>query len=146
EWKTRHEKAEGLEEAVRQRYTAAETAVRERAEAKKPAAEKALRQQVQRIDQLIERVHRRAEADELTLKEADKAAKDLRAAIETPLTVPHHEREYLVERLKAALAVLGPKLHELREMDGWKRFANAAVQEELIAQAEALAKKYDLEK
>ena len=31
-------------------------------------------------------------------------------------------------------------------MDEWKRFANAAVQEELIAQAEALSKKYDLEK
>jgi hypothetical protein len=60
--------------------------------------------------------------------------------------VPHHEREYLVERLKAALAVPRPKLHELREMDEWKRFANAAVQEELIAQAEALGKKYDLEK
>ncbi|HXT32189.1 MAG TPA: DUF349 domain-containing protein, partial [Vicinamibacterales bacterium] len=94
----------------------------------------------------IERVHRRAEAEDLTLKEADKAARDLRAAIETPLSVPHHEREYLVERLKAALAALAPKLHELREMDEWKRFANAAVQEELIAQAEALSKKYDLEK
>jgi uncharacterized protein DUF349 len=146
EWRTLHEKTEGLDEAVRERYTAAETAVRERAEAKKAAAEKALRQQVQRIDQLIERAHKRAEAEDLTLKEADKAARDLRTAIETPLTLPHHEREYLVERLKAALAALAPKLHELREMDEWKRFANAAVQEELIAQAEALAKKYDLEK
>ena len=146
EWNTLRGRSESLDEAVQQRYTAAETTVRERAEAKKAAAEKALRQQVQRIDQLIERVHKRAEAEDLTLKEADKAARDLRAAIETPLTVPHHEREYLVERLKAALAALAPKLHELREMDEWKRFANAAVQEELIAQAEALGKKYDLEK
>jgi len=146
EWRGLHEKTEGLDEAVQQRFTAAEAAIRERAEAKKAAAEKALRQQVQRIDQLIERAHKRAEADDLTLKEADKAARDLRTAIETPLTLPHHEREYLVERLKAALAVLGPKLHELREMDEWKRFANAAVQEEMIAQAEALSKKYDLDK
>jgi len=146
EWRALHEKTEGLDEAVLQRYTAAETAIRERAEAKKAAAERAIRLQVQRIDQLIERAHKRAEAEDLTLKEADKAARDLRTAIETPLTLPHHEREYLVERLKAALAALAPKLHELREMDEWKRFANAAVQEELIAQAEALAKKYDLEK
>ena len=146
EWRGLAEKTDGLDEAVQQRYTAADTAIRERAEAKKAAAEKALRQQVQRIDQLIERAHKRAEADDLTLKEADKAARDLRSAIETPLTLPHHEREYLVERLKAALAVLGPKLHELREMDEWKRFANAAVQEEMIAQAEALSKKYDLDK
>jgi Domain of Unknown Function (DUF349) len=146
EWRSLKDKSEELDDAVAQRFTAAETAVRERAEAKKAAAEKALRQQVARVDQLIERVHKRAEAEDLTLKEAEKAAKDLRAAIETPLNVPHHEREYLVERLKAALGVLAPKLHELREMDEWKRFANAAVQEELIAQAESLAKKYDVEK
>jgi hypothetical protein len=146
EWRTLKDASEGLDEAIDQRFTAAETAIRERAEAKKAAAEKALRLQVARIDQLIERVHKRAEAEDLTLKEAEKAAKDLRAAIETPLNVPHHERDYLVERLKAALGVLAPKLHELREMDEWKRFANAAVQEELIAQAENLGKKYDLEK
>jgi hypothetical protein len=146
EWRGLREKAEALDETIDQRYTAAETAIRDRAEAKRVAADKAIRQQVQRIDQLIERAHKRAEAEDLTLKEADKAARDLRSAIETPLTLPHHEREYLVERLKAALAALAPKLHELREMDEWKRFANAAVQEELIAQAEALTKKYDLEK
>ena len=146
EWNGLKEKSEGLEDAVAERYAAAEKTIQERADARRAAAEKTLRQQVQRIDQLIERAHRRAEAEDLTLKEADKAARDLRGAIDTPLTLPHHEREYLVERLKAALAALAPKLHELREMDEWKRFANAAVQEELIAQAEALSKKYDLEK
>ena len=146
EWRSLKDKAEGLDEAIEQRFAAAEAAIHDRAEAKKAAAEKVLRQQVARVDQLIERVHKRAEAEDLTLKEAEKAAKDLRAAIETPLSVPHHEREYLVERLKAALGVLAPKLHELREMDEWKRFANAAVQEELIAQAESLSKKFDLEK
>jgi Domain of Unknown Function (DUF349) len=146
EWRSLHEKTEGLDEAVHQRFTAAETTIRERADARRADAEKAIRQQVQRIDQLIERAHKRAEAEDLTLKEADKAARDLRTAIETPLTIPHHEREYLVERLKAALAALAPKLHELRELDEWKRFANAAVQEEMIAQVEALGKTYDLEK
>src|SRR3954467_15612364 len=146
EWAALRARSESLDEAVQPRYTAAETIIHEREAAKKAAAEKLIRQQVQRIDQLIERVHKRAEAEDLTLKEADKAARDLRAAIETPLTVPHHEREYLVERLKAALPAPAPKLHELREMDEWKRFANAAVQEELIAQAEGLSKKYDLEK
>ena len=36
---------------------------------------------------------KRATADDLTLREADKAARDLRTAIETPLTLPHHERD-----------------------------------------------------
>jgi hypothetical protein len=60
--------------------------------------------------------------------------------------LPHADRDALVERLKAALALLAPRLHELREMDEWKRFANAAVQEELIAHTEALRTKFDLEK
>jgi len=111
EWASLREKSDAVDEAVQQRYSAAETTIRERAEAKKAAAEKALRQQVQRIDQLIERVLRRAEAEDLTLKEADKAARDLRGAIETPLTLPHNERDYLVERLKSALGALAPKLH-----------------------------------
>ena len=42
--------------------------------------------------------------------------------------------------------MIGPKLHELRELDEWKRFANAAVQEELIARAEALRAKYPFDK
>lgn len=146
EWQSLKDKSDGLDEAVVQRFAVAETIVKERAEAKRLAAEKALRQQVVRIEQLIDRVHRRAEAEDLTLKEADKAARDLRAAIETPLSLPHYEREELIERLKAALGALAPKLHELREMDEWKRFANAAVQEELIAQTEALRTKFDLEK
>jgi hypothetical protein len=146
EWNDLDRRSEGLDESARQRFANAETTVRERADAKRAAAEKALRQQVQRLEQLIDRVHKRATADDLTLREADKAARDLRAAIEAPPSLPHAERDGLMDRLKAALAALAPKLHELREMDEWKRFANAAVQEELIAQTEALRTKYDLEK
>ncbi len=51
-------------------------------------------------------------------------------------------QQAMLDRLREAQGVIGPKLHELREMDEWKRFANAAVQEELIARAEALRAKY----
>ncbi len=59
--------------------------------------------------------------------------------------MPAREQHALAERLKAAMAVMAPRLHDLREMDEWKRFANAAVQEELIAKAEALRAKYSLD-
>ena len=120
--------------------------MRERADARRAAAEKTLRQHVQRLEQLIERATKRSTSEDLTLREADKAARDLRAGLENPPVLPHAERDALVERLKTALGALAPKLHELREMDEWKRFANAAVQEELIAHTEALRTKYDLEK
>ena len=146
EWHDLRGRIEGTDETVLQRFAQAETTIRERADAKRAAAEKTLRQQVQRIEQLIDRVHKRAEAEDLTLREADKAARDLRAALDAPPALPPQEREALVERVRAALGAVGPRLHELREMDEWKRFANAAVQEELIAHTEALKTKYDLEK
>jgi hypothetical protein len=146
EWNDLKGRVEQIDEATAQRFATAETTIRGRADAKRAAAEKVVRQQVQRLEQLIDRAQKRAAAEDLTLKEADKAARDLRGAIEAPPAVPQPERDALVERLKAALATLAPKLHELREMDEWKRFSNAAVQEELIAQTEALKTKYDFEK
>src|SRR6185436_2121036 len=81
-------------------------------------------------------------AEDLTLREADRLVRDLRVALDTPPALSERELHALVERVKAAQAAITPKLHELREMDEWKRFANAAVQEELIAKTEALRAKY----
>ncbi len=146
EWSELLTRTDAVEPGAADRFARAETTIRERAEAKRAAAEKALRQQVGRLEQLIERVQKRVDAEDLTLREADKMARDLRGAIEAPPALTHPERDALVDRLKGALALLAPRLHELREMDEWKRFANAAVQEELIAQTETLRTKHDLDK
>ncbi len=142
EWQAIVPKSEGLDPLVADRYGSAEARVRLRAEERRAAAERAVRQQIQRMEQLIERATIRATAEDLTLREADRLARDLRSALEAPPAGPEREQHALVERLKAAQAAVTPKLHELREMDEWKRFANAAVQEELIARTEALRTKY----
>jgi Domain of Unknown Function (DUF349) len=116
--------------------------VRQKDEERQAAVERTERQHVQRLEQLIERAQKRSAAEDLTLREADRLVRDLRSAIDTPLEGNREAQQALVERLRAAAAVVAPKLHELREMDEWKRFANAAVQEELIAKAEALRVKY----
>jgi uncharacterized protein DUF349 len=142
EWRTLHARIDGIDNAIEERYRTAEASVHAREEERRAAAERTLRQQVQRIDQLIERVQKRAPAEDLTLREADRAARELRAAVDAPPQLEEREQQALMDRLRAALGVLSPRLHELREMDEWKRFANAAVQEELIAKAEALRPKY----
>ena len=141
-WRSLERTSDGLDPAVAERYAAAEARVRLRAEERRAAAERAIRQQVQRVDQLIERATIRATAEDLTLREADRLVRDLRTALDTPPALSERELHALVERVKAAQATITPKLHELREMDEWKRFANAAVQEELIARTEALRAKY----
>ena len=138
EWQSLAAQADGLDETIAARFAEATARVRHREEEKRAAAERTLKQQVQRVEQLLERVTARAAAEDLTLREADRAVRDLKSAMDAPPQVAAREQHALAERLKAALAVVAPRLHDLREMDEWKRFANAAVQEELIAKAEAL--------
>jgi hypothetical protein len=148
EWASLAGHAEGLDSAAAQRFADAERRVADRAAERQAAQERAIRQQVQRMDQLIERAQTRAAADDLTLREADRTLRDLRSAIDVQTGIAgisDRERHDLVERLKAALSVVTPRLHDLREMDEWKRFANAAVQEELIARTEGLRAKYQLD-
>jgi hypothetical protein len=142
EWRSLLAQSDALDAAVTERYAAAEARVGQRAEERRAAAERTRRQHVQRIEQLIDRVARRAAAEDLTLREVDRLTRELRMAIEAPIDLQDRERQALLDRLKAAQTALGPRLHELREMDEWKRFANAAVQEELIAKTEALRAKY----
>ena len=136
EWAALQPRAEGLDPAVAAAFDAASARVREREAEREAAAERAMRQQLQRAEQLVERAQKRAGAEDLTLREAERLVRDIKAALEAPPA-----DQALVERLRSASAALAPRLHELREMDEWKRFANAAVQEELIARVEALRAK-----
>ena len=142
EWAALVTRSEGLDEAVSQRYEQAVARVVQRAEEQHAAEERTLRQQLQRIEQLIERAQKRSTAEDLTLREAERLSRDLRGAIEAPAPVEKEQQAALLERLKAALAAVAPRVHDLREMDEWKRFANAAVQEELIAKTEALRARF----
>jgi hypothetical protein len=146
EWQSLIGQADGLDPATVERFNEADARVKHRAEEARAAAERTLKQQVQRVEQLLDRVAKRAVAEDLTLREADRAVRDLRSTIDAPPRLGARDQHALVEKLKAALAVVSPRLHELREMDEWKRFANAAVQEELIAKTEALRAKYNFDK
>jgi hypothetical protein len=127
---------------IRARFDAAAARLAAREQERREAEEKKTRDNLRRLERLCERVAKRAAADDLTLREADRAAKELRAAIDETGPLPtKKDREAILDRLRAALAALAPRARELRELDDWKRFANAAVQEELCARTEALLKK-----
>jgi hypothetical protein len=147
EWDGLIQRADALDSTITERYSAATEAVKRREEERKAAAERSVRQQVQRVEQLIDRAGKRAGAEDLTLREGERLARELRSTIETlagatPAIKDDRERHALLERVRHAQGELSPRLHDLREMDEWKRFANAAVQEELIARTEALRVKY----
>jgi hypothetical protein len=141
-----------IDGAKAQRGAQQEAAEREakekQAQARAREAEVRRRQQtIARAQALAGRLEALARAEKPTLREVERALRDERATLEALATVPERkEREALGDRLKAARAALFPKAQELREADEWTRWTNAAKQEELCRQAEALLGDEDLEK
>jgi hypothetical protein len=140
------------EEAATQRGAQKEAAEREakekEAQARAREVEVRRRQQtIARAQALAGRLEALSRAEKPTLREVERALRDERACLDALATVPERkERDALSDRLKAARGALFPKAQELREADEWTRWTNAAKQEELCRQAEALLSEEDLEK
>ena len=128
--------------AVQDRYRQASAQIEQRLADKRQSEEKTQRDALRRLERLAERLEKRATADDLSLKEAERGVKELRDAIDNPGTLPtRDDRDRVLERLRAAQTALVPRARDLREADDWRRFANATVQEELCARVEALLQK-----
>ena len=121
-----------VEAALAAREAARETARREAV----AQAQQSLLGQLQRLS---ERARRAIEADTITLREGDRLMRDIGAGLEilakTELTGNIEEAAGKLRTLQEQVA---PRVRELREMDDWRRFANAQRQEQLIAMAEAI--------
>jgi hypothetical protein len=91
----------------------------------------------ERAAQALERL---AAIPDATLKAFDRALREARASLERLEGLPGTpEREAVRSRLEQALPPIVARAQELREADDWQRWANAGVQEQLIAKTEALA-------
>ncbi len=91
------------------------------------------------LHRLAERARRASEADAMTLREGERLMRDLATAI----TQAHEVTESAdFHRAAADLTAwqekIAPRVRELREMDEWRKFANAQRQEQLISMAEAI--------
>ena len=124
---------------VADRLSAVERALDERAAAAREAALKAQHELAAKLLRLVERAKRGAEADGVTLREGERLMRDISAAFdEAAHAETNREIQDAVGRLRSAQEKVAPRVHELREMDEWRRFANAQQQEQLIAMAEAI--------
>ncbi len=107
---------------------------------------RARKEALARMHNLLGRVEPLAAKDDLSLKAADRALKDVKNAFGAMPPLPSKQDfEDVMTRLKAVQAALTPKIQELREADDWKRFANVAIQEQLCARMEALKVTEDLD-
>ena len=75
----------------------------------------------------------------MTLREGERLMRDLGAALdEAGRSESSKDLQDATARLRSLQETIAPRVRELREMDEWRRFANAQQQEQLIAMAEAI--------
>jgi hypothetical protein len=108
--------------------------------AERDAAADAAREAVLvQLRRLSERARRVADAEAITLREGDRLMRDITAGLEAATSAGSSKAlDEAATELRDLQARVAPRVRELREMDDWRRFANAQRQEQLITMAEAI--------
>ena len=110
-----------------------------RESARRDAVARARQDRVNQLLRLAERARRAAEAETVTLREGDRLMRDINTGLdEIGRGEMTREIEEAAAKLRSLQEQVAPRVRELREMDDWRRFANAQRQEQLIAMAEAI--------
>jgi hypothetical protein len=92
-----------------------------------------------RLTQLAARAEGLVRTPDVTLKAAERALRDVRAALAGLPPLPSRAaHEEISSRLKSAQTTLAAKVQELRELTDWQRWANLGLQEQLCTKMEAL--------
>jgi len=132
---------------LRLRFEAVEARLQARRLEAREEEEQKAKENRSRLAALAQRLEGLVKTEGLSLRDADRAVRDARAAIEDPGPLPSkHDKEALQARIDAARKALFPRLKDLREEAEWKHFANVDVQEDLCRKAEALKDTGDFEK
>jgi len=129
-----------VDETITARYASAETRLAAREAAAHEADLRARREGLARMHNLLGRVEQLAAKPDVSLKAADRALRDVRAALSAIPPLPNKaDHDDVLTRLKAMIDALTPKVNELREVDEWQKWANVTIQEQLCAKMEALS-------
>ena len=105
----------------------------------------AQRQNVTRLEALCARLHDLANAESFDAKIARRELQKAEAAIADPGPLPPSERPPAwAKRVSESRDELLRRLRQAEEADEWRRWANVAVQEEIIRRVEALLDSNDL--
>ncbi len=122
-----------------ERSAAAEARVIARETESREADRRARRDGLNQVQQLLARVEPLTTRNDLSVKLAERALRDVRAALAAVPPLPtKQDYDEVVRCLKAVQGTLTPKLQELRDLEGWQRWANVGLQEQLCEKMEAL--------
>jgi hypothetical protein len=124
---------------LNERYSAAHTRVITRDTESREADRRERRDALNRLHQLLARIEPLASTSDLSAKAAERGLRQVRVTLTAVPPLPsRQDHDDVVRRLKAVQVALTPKLQELREIEGWQRWANVGIQEQLCEKMEAL--------
>jgi len=127
------------DEALVERFAAADSRLTVRDHEAKEADRRTRREALAHINELLDRVEAVASNDDASSKAVERALRDVRGALGRVPPLPSKpDYDGVMRRLKAVQAVLNPKLQALREIEGWQRWANVGIQEQLCEKMEVL--------
>jgi hypothetical protein len=126
----------GRQQVEAQARSAAEESARAAVRVKKEAAA--------RLERMCSQVEKLLSSEETPLGKLERALREVRSMLAAmPPLGSAREHDTFEKRLRAAQAELVPRVQGLRDTDRFQRWANAAVQEELCARMEDLARQAD---
>jgi hypothetical protein len=133
-----------LDEATAARLAAIEGRIEARDAAVREARTRHQHDNLTRLQKLCDEAEALAQSEHLTLRDAERVLRDIRTALDAPGPLPsRQDQQAVVSRLKAVQSQVFPRVQDLREADGWERWANAGVQEALITRLESLREQAD---
>jgi len=139
EQRVRDEAERPAREAAAQAAQEAAAREAERRRINEEAEARNRRESLNRMNQLIGRVEALLQKEDLSLKAADRALRDVRAALgDIPPLPSRQDFEHVSTKLKAVQEAIAPRVRDLREVAEWQRWANVGIQEQLCEKMEAL--------
>ncbi len=98
-----------------------------------------------RLQGLCDEMEKTAQAEHLSLRDAERMLREARTALDAPGPLPsRQDQQAIVARLKTIQSLIFPRVQDLREADEWERWANAGVQETLVRRLEELRDQPDV--
>ena len=120
------------------RHGAVEQRRRTRESAAKSDRDKAEKDNLQRLKQLVRTVTGLVSSEKLQLAEAERQLRRVRQAVDSPEPLPRRERDAVVKTLKRVHTGLLGRVRELRDFADWQRWANLGIQEGLCRRMKEL--------
>jgi hypothetical protein len=139
EWRDLTSSAGVADEGLAERYQAADTRLTVRDHEAKEEEQRTRREALVKMQQMLDGLEQLSQREDMAVKAADRALRDVRNALgHIPPLPSKQDYEEVQRRLKALQTLLTPKLQALREVEGWQRWANVGIQEQLCEKMEAL--------